>query len=220
MYKENGKKQMTSSTDHRPDAFFVGEHLAMDFLNSIAMPSGEQIEWLLNGVDLVNWLLHAGVIDDSIAKRFRSGNTRSLDNVATEARLLREWLRNFAKRHAGKPLPQDILKELEPLNQLLARDGIYFQIGASDGNAPSMQAIRRWEKPEELLLPIAEAIGDLVCHADFNLIRICENDACTLMFYDRTKSHARRWCSMAVCGNRAKAAAHRARIRDKGTKND
>ena len=80
-----------------------------------------------------------------------------------------------------------------------------------------MQPMRRWEKPEELLLPIAEAIGDLVCYADFNLIRSCENDACTLMFYDRTKGHARRWCSMAACGNRAKAAAHRARIRGKGT---
>ena len=208
---------MTPSTDPRPDAFFVGDHLAMDFLNSIAMPAGERIEWLVNGADLVNWLLHAGVIDAKIAKRFRSENTRALDDVAAEARVLREWLRNFAKQHAGKPFRQNFLKELEPLNQLLARDGIYYQIGASDGNARSMQKMRRWEKPEELLLPIAEAIGDLVCHADFTLIRSCENDACTLMFYDRTKGHARRWCSMAACGNRAKAAAHRARIRGKGT---
>lgn len=208
---------MTSSTDPRPDAFFVGDHLAMDFLNSVAMPAGERIEWLANGADLVNWLRQAGVIDANIAKRFRSENTRALDDVAAEARGLREWLCSFVQQHAGKPLRQNVLEELEPLNQLLARDGIYFQIGAGDGNAPSMQPMRRWEKPEELLLPIAEAIGDLVCHADFSLIRRCENTTCTLMFYDRTKSHARRWCSMAVCGNRAKAAAHRARIRGEGT---
>lgn len=206
---------MASSTDSRPDAFFGGDHPAMDFLNSTAMPSGTRVEWLENGADLVNWLLHAGMIDTKIAKRFRSKHTRALDEVAAEARVLREWLRNFATQHSGKPFRQNFLKELEPLNQLLARDGIYFQIGAGDGNALTMQHIRRWKKPEELLLPIAEAIGDLVCHADFNLIRNCENDACTLMFYDRTKSHARRWCSMAVCGNRAKAAAHRARIRGK-----
>jgi len=208
---------MTSSTDPRPDAFFVGDHLAMDFLNSVAMPAGERIEWLANGTDLINWLWQAGVIDAKIAKRFRSENMRALDDVAAEARVLREWLRSFVKQHAGKPLRQSILMELEPLNQLLARDGIYFQIGVGDGNAPSMQPMRRWEKPEELLLPIAEAIADLVCHADFSLIRSCENEACTLMFYDRTKSHARRWCSMAVCGNRAKATAHRARLRGKGT---
>ena len=206
---------MASSTDPRPDAFFVGDHLAMDFLNSMAMPSGERIEWLANGADLINWLLHAGVIDTKIAKHFRSENTRALDDVAAEARGLREWLRNFTQQDAGKPSRQNILKEFEPLNRLLARDGVYFQIGAGDGNAPSMQPMRRWEKSEELLLPIAEAIGDLVCYADFNLIRRCENAACTLMFYDRTKSHARRWCSMAACGNRAKAAAHRARLRAK-----
>jgi predicted RNA-binding Zn ribbon-like protein len=74
-----------------------------------------------------------------------------------------------------------------------------------------LRRVRRWTTPEQLLLPLAEAIGDLVCNADFRLIRACEGAACSLTFLDRTKAHARRWCSMAVCGNRAKAAAHRAR---------
>ena len=68
---------MTSPTDPRPDAFFVGDHLAMDYLNSVAMPAGERIEWLVNSADLVNWLLQAGAIDAKIAKRFRSENTRA-----------------------------------------------------------------------------------------------------------------------------------------------
>jgi predicted RNA-binding Zn ribbon-like protein len=66
-----------------------------------------------------------------------------------------------------------------------------------------------------LLQPLAEAIADLVSHADFRLIRACEGSACTLMFLDKTKAHARRWCSMALCGNRAKVAAHRARASGK-----
>ncbi len=66
-----------------------------------------------------------------------------------------------------------------------------------------LRRIRRWESPDELLLPIAEAAADLVCSADFRLIRACEGHACTLLFLDRTKAHGRRWCSMAVCGNRA-----------------
>ena len=78
----------------------------MDFLNSTAMPAGERIEWLANGADLVNWLLQAGDIDAKIAKRFRSENMRALDDVAADARVLREWLRNFAKQHAGKPFRQ------------------------------------------------------------------------------------------------------------------
>ena len=93
---------MTSSVDLRPDAFFVGDHLAMDFLNTIASPYGKPIEWLNSGSDLLDWLQHAGVIDAKIAKRFRSENARALDDVAAEARVLREWLRNFVKQHAGE----------------------------------------------------------------------------------------------------------------------
>ncbi|MBD2103918.1 CGNR zinc finger domain-containing protein [Leptolyngbya sp. FACHB-261] len=40
------------------------------------------------------------------------------------------------------------------------------------------------------------------------LLRCCEGANCTFWFHDRTKSHARRWCSMAICGNRAKATSH------------
>jgi len=65
--------------------------------------------------------------------------------------------------------------------------------------------------PLQLLAPVAEAAADLLANGDFDLIRKCEDASCTLWFYDRTKSHRRRWCSMAVCGNRHKVAAFRRR---------
>ena len=116
----------------------------------------------------------------------------------------------------GRELEADALAELAPLNQLLAEDDGYLQVAAADGGSLTatglvQHRLRRWTQPEQLLQPIAEAIADLVCHADFRLVRACEGSACTLVFLDRTKAHARRWCSMAVCGNRAKVAAHRAR---------
>ena len=82
---------------------------------------------------------------------------------------------------------------------------------ADDGRCLLLRRVQRCEHPEELLNPIAGAAADLICNQDFRLIRSCEGSACMLLFLDRTKAHARRWCSMAVCGNRAKAAAHRAR---------
>jgi predicted RNA-binding Zn ribbon-like protein len=57
-----------------------------------------------------------------------------------------------------------------------------------------------------LLVPIAEAAADLLCAGNFEYLRKCENPACVLLFYDTTKNHRRRWCSMAACGNRAKVA--------------
>jgi CGNR zinc finger len=70
---------------------------------------------------------------------------------------------------------------------------------------------RRWQPPESLLLPLARALADLVCTEDFTCVKACEGPGCTLLFLDRTQGRARRWCSMAVCGNRAKQAARRKR---------
>ncbi|MGH7080341.1 MAG: CGNR zinc finger domain-containing protein [Acetobacteraceae bacterium] len=47
-------------------------------------------------------------------------------------------------------------------------------------------------------------------------MKACENQACTLLFADHTRGHRRRWCSMAICGNRAKQAAHRERLKTHG----
>jgi predicted RNA-binding Zn ribbon-like protein len=214
------------SPEPRPPPFFVGDHLAMDFLNSTGAPWGKPIEWLRNGADLVDWLEQAHALPAGIAAQFRAENDafHALDAVADEARGLREWWRDFAKRHAGRPLTAKAIAELEPLNRLLARDDFYHIVEAMNGSdrkhidahsrALRRRQERRWTMPERLLQPIAEAISDLICEADFSLVRTCEGPNCTLMFYDRTKAHARRWCSMAVCGNRAKAAAHRARLRE------
>jgi len=216
---------MSASLTSRPAPYFVGDHMALDFLNSIATPQHETIEWLRDGSDLLSWLERARAIDSQVASRIRRERDafHALDAVAEQARSLREWFRGFVTRHAGAPLSAQAVKELHPLNRLLARDQIYRQVGAAEqigsGNDESpARAIhwrqeRRWTTPECLLQPIAEAIGDLVCTADFRLVRECEGPTCTLVFYDRTKAHARRWCSMAACGNRAKAAAHRAKHR-------
>jgi predicted RNA-binding Zn ribbon-like protein len=208
----------------RPAPFFIGDDLALDFLNSIAAPWGQEIEWLASGGDLVAWLEQAHAVPADASAHFRAHTgSRKLDATASQARELREWFRTFVRDHAGRPLGPAALGELGPLNQLLERDEAYRQIeiappsdgGENDGDGHRLRwrVSRRWRSPKALLLPIAEAIGDLVCRKDFTLVRRCEGPTCTLWFLDVSKGHARRWCSMAVCGNRAKAAAHRARAR-------
>jgi predicted RNA-binding Zn ribbon-like protein len=61
------------------------------------------------------------------------------------------------------------------------------------------------------LVPIAEAIAHLVVDEDFRWVKACQGHDCTLVFLDRTRARSRRWCSMGVCGNRAKVTAHRLR---------
>jgi predicted RNA-binding Zn ribbon-like protein len=196
-------------TQDRPAPFFIGDHPALDFLNTTATPREARVEWLADGKDLLDWMEAAGMIEAGDAARFRGPKgRRALDEVARQAREFREWLRRFVTGHMDESLRATAA--LGPLNRLLAEDNSFQRVEAAGGRLLSRR-VRRWESTGELMLPLAEAAADLVCGEDFRLIRACEGAACTLLFLDRTKAHGRRWCSMAVCGNRAKAAAHRAR---------
>jgi predicted RNA-binding Zn ribbon-like protein len=136
------------------------------------------------------------------------------DAVAAQARGLREWFRGFVKARGGMRLGADLLRELEPLNRLLGRDEQFAQLVAEPREGETilgLKALRRWRTPESLLLPIGEEIARFLCGGDFEHVKACEGSTCTLLFVDRTRGRARRWCSMAICGNRAKQAAHRNR---------
>ena len=73
------------------------------------------------------------------------------------------------------------------------------------------RTLRRWRTPDSLLLPIAHAIANFVTSEDLSHVKSCEKSPCTLFFLDRTRGQVRRWCSMALCGNRAKQALYRSR---------
>ena len=204
---------------HRPPATFIADTLGLDFLNSIATPVDRPIDWLESGDGLLEWLDQAKLVPanalDTVKERAMPGE---LDKVADQARDLREWFRSFVQKHMGRPLPPKALRELGPLNRLLERDETFSQISRhrhSDGDRLELQLMRRWRSPESLLLPIGEALAKFVCEVDFATVKACEGHSCTLVFADHTRRRARRWCSMAICGNRAKQAAHRQRLKNK-----
>lgn len=206
-------------TDSRAAPIFIADALALDFLNSLATPVDTPVEWLESGEDLLNWLQAAQLVPpETLTSMRRSTVPGELDAVAAQARALREWFRGFVHQHKGKRLRAEALKELAPLNRVLERDQEFGQLVKrerdADSTAPSdlvWRPVRRWQNPDSLLLPVARSMADLVSHNDFTYVRACEGPTCTLLFLDRTHGRARRWCSMAACGNRAKQAAHRKR---------
>jgi len=203
--------------DHRPPAIFLGDALALDFLNSIATPVDTVVDWIDDGEGLSAWLEQARLVPADALKAIRAGSLPGeLDKVAAQARGLREWFRGLVQQHSGRTLAAEDLAELEPLNRLLERDEAFSRIVAGQGNGRGpleLQPMRRWRSPDALLLPIAEALARFVCSEDFSSLKTCEGPACTLIFADRTRGRGRRWCSMAICGNRAKQAAHRQRLK-------
>lgn len=200
--------------DRRPLAIFVGDALGLDFLNSIATPVDTAIDWIDDGEGYLSWLDQAHLVPGDVLRDMRvRALPGELDRAADQARSLREWFRGFVHQHKGRPLTAEALAELEPLNRLLERDETFSRIAPRPTGQPpfDLQVLRRWCNPDALLLPIGEALAQLVCAEDFSQVKACEGSACTLLFADHTRGHARRWCSMAVCGNRAKQAAHRER---------
>ncbi len=202
--------------DRHPPAIFVGDALGLDFLNSIATPVDTAIDWVDDGEGYLDWLDQAHLVPGDVLQDMRArALPGELDKVADQARSLREWFRAFVYQHKGRPLTDEALHELEPLNRLLERDETFSRITSRPaGPRPfELQVARRWRTPEALLFPVGEMLAQLVCTEDFSHVKACEGPACTLLFADHTRGHARRWCSMAICGNRAKQAAHRNRLK-------
>jgi predicted RNA-binding Zn ribbon-like protein len=202
---------------HRPPAMFIADSLGLDFLNSVATPLDRPIDWLDSGDGLLKWLVQAKLVPaDALAALQAQATPAELDRVADQTRALREWFRGFVRKHMGRPLTPKALKELAPLNKLLERDEAFSRISRRhprDGARFELRTLRRWRSPESLLLPIGEALAKFVCEEDLANVKACEGHSCTLIFADHTRRRARRWCSMAICGNRAKQAAYRRRLK-------
>src|SRR5215470_16176218 len=90
--------------NQRPPAMFLGDAPGLDFLNSIATPVDTPFDWIDDGGGLLNWLEQAELVPADVLRRIR-GEARpgELDEVADQARNLREWFRGFVRKHKGRP---------------------------------------------------------------------------------------------------------------------
>jgi len=193
---------------------FVGNHRALDFVNTAIAVEGVPRD-LLNGLDdLAAWLVGAGALDSASARSAlaRWGGRRPGAAVVEAARELRTALNRLAGAWAaGKPAPRATVARV---NELLARGaGTSRIVPAPGGEGFAVERGLRLEEPEDLLVPIAEAAAEFLCHADPGRVRRCAHPECVLYFLDGTKNGTRRWCDMRTCGNRMNAAAYYRRRR-------
>jgi len=219
MSSNKHRREVVPASPPRPPAIFTADSLGLDFLNSVATPLDREVDWIDSGEGLLSWLKQARLVPLEALEALRAqAIPGELDSVAAQARSLREWFRAFVHEHRGRPLFAQDLEALAPLNRLLEGDDMFGRIvahPAGDATGLELRMLRRWRSPEALLLPIAEALAKFVSEEDFSKVKACEGRPCTLLFLDQTRGRRRRWCSMAICGNRAKQAAHRHRLKAK-----
>jgi predicted RNA-binding Zn ribbon-like protein len=182
---------------------FLADELCLDFINTEAVDQDERVDLLGSFDDLLAWYVQAGIIDAARAKALTRGEAGA--RALKDARQFRGMLREMVERLSeGKTnVPQATLDHLN--RSLRAREGYSEIVRTKDGYDTRFRP--RLDEPAHLLVAIAESAARLLSERDPALLRKCQNPRCILYFYDTTKNHRRRWCSMAGCGNRAKVAA-------------
>ena len=189
----------------------LGNHPALDFLNTAPVEHGQPAERLTDYAALVAWADQVGLVapDDAARARERWGASPAGAGVVARARALRSLWREVVERVAGGGAPTAAL--LARLNAALREEaGAYTEVRGTNAGFERRTKLKL-DAPGELLTPLLRAMGALLTDVDLALVRKCESAACVLFFYDVSKNHARRWCSMENCGNRHKVNAYRAR---------
>lgn len=194
------KDNIVQNTMSENQIDFVGDNLAINFINTLRMLEGQLTDTLQSDSDVKAWLKRLGVPIAKGALSFDEGvlleRTRELRNIALAA---------LKDRKSGKN------PSLIALNKFLEGAPNHLMLATDDAGSLHITRAFGKETAEAFLAPIAEAVADLLANADLDLVRHCEGEACVLWFYDHTKGHRRRWCTTTGCGNRAKVAAFRSR---------
>ncbi|MEV5437966.1 CGNR zinc finger domain-containing protein [Streptomyces sp. NPDC052682] len=137
---------------------------------------------------------------DTVQGRARFGLQ---EDEVEQARRLREALRAALLAHAGHP-PH---REVTPLGDLLAGAPLVLTVDPGDGSAALTPAAAR----PTLLSRVAAAVADALVAGTWSRLKACEATNCHWAYYDRSPAGRGRWCSMQVCGARAKMRRYRAK---------
>lgn len=180
----------------RDEFLFIGGHTALDFLNTEVARDGEPVDLLGDAGALERWIHDAGL-----------GRVRSGAATLREVKRLRAALREITGALADGEPPRRATVRL--IDQELRRGTGSLALDARDGKF----AVAFEPRDPDARYLLARSAADFLASADPSRIRRCGGTNCVLFFYDATKSATRRWCSMAGCGNRMKAALHYQRSR-------
>jgi len=184
-----------------PASRLLGGRLSLDFVN--ATPSNAELPW--------ERLIHF-LESTSIVSAGRGAHLLSLpqsDPQAAEALLLKAQRLGSALRKvfAAMLRKQRITSEwIEPLNEILRITEGHDELVAQAG-VWKIEFVAREGGLDWLLAAVARSGAEIIAEGARARLRLCANPHCGLFFYDNSRTRRRRWCSMAVCGNRSKVAA-------------
>jgi len=203
-----------SSNSSHPFAF-IAERLWLDFVNTDDAQRGDRVDGLRDFDALVRWLEAAGVLD---AERAAGMHRRAQQQPAgataalSDARRVRAALRALAER--GTASPDVRLHAVAEINRVLGRSAGTRRLETRGDGSFIRSFVPVGDAFAGLMIPVVESAADALVLGELARVRRCADPRCPRVFHDGTKNGRRRWCDMATCGNRAKAARHRHKLRE------
>lgn len=184
-----------------------------DFMNTLEYESGFLVEHLVTFDDAAHWLTDRGFCHEDLSPASLATHGTTEAQALEKVRRVRGALREVADAVAHDRPPTDealaevnrAIRSRERVELVKEADGV--SVGHSHVGDPLDDALAR------LADPLVHEIQD----GRSERVRICANDTCRWVFFDQSRSGRRIWCDMSSCGNRAKAARHRARAKEKTT---
>jgi predicted RNA-binding Zn ribbon-like protein len=193
---------------------FIGERLWLDFVNTDDVRRGTRFDALHEFETFVQWLEAANVVDAERAAGLRRRAQQQPSGAAAalvDARRVRASLRALAERgHSAEKARIDTLTEI---NRILGRSAGTRRLEPKDDGGFARSFVPIGDAFAGLMIPVVESAADALVIGELARIRRCADGRCPRVFFDGTKNGRRRWCDMSTCGNRAKAARHRVRMR-------
>ena len=198
------------TSDWKDGFLFVGNHVALDFLNTRPVQNNEPLELLPDFSALLRWFQAAELVSAHDATNLQQqwGHSARAERTVETLHELREKLRKeiVAWEHGGSVHRSTVAE----LNQLMTDHPMLTRLKVK-GNASATELWFEPRQPEDLFAPLAHSVASLFANVDPKRVRKCGQ--CVLHFRDTSKKGTRRWCSMQLCGNRFKVAAYAARKR-------
>ncbi len=183
-----------------------------DFLNTDDTESGFPVDRLPTLDDALAWFVERGVIHAEGADRVRAQVSnhdplmaRDLARVHAVRTALREVARSISEHRAPDA------GALDTINQALHARQVIELVPAPDGCRVDHRHVG--DPVDDALARLADPLVTELTAGHPDRIKLCASETCEWIFYDASRTSRRRWCDMATCGNRAKAARHRARGR-------
>ncbi len=198
------------TSDWKDGFLFVGNHPALDFVNTRPVQNGEPMELLPDFSALLRWFQAASLLTSREVPNSQQhwGQSIRTRHVLKAMRALRERLRKeILSWEGGGAVHHSTVDEL---NRLMAEHPMRTRL-KEKGHSTSTELWFEPHQPEDLFAPLAHSAATLFANVDRNRVRKC--DQCVLHFHDISKKGTRRWCSMQLCGNRLKVAAYASRQR-------